>query len=175
MCLTSATCCLSDLRKPPSAAEPPPWSRQWSSSCDLTNVTKRKLWTFGRPLGLPGHRRQDFNVGDVSYHRKIMVRVRDNCHCSWSMSPPSPFHIEPILFPENKIIRSVVGEKVDGQIYWMLGVRNQKFYLVPGVRNGQIYLVRNDSYEKFYLAVKGLIPIHHLSLDKSAEQNIYFD
>ena len=31
-----------------------------------------------------------------------------------------------------------------------------KFYLVPGVRNGKIYLVPNDSYEKFYLAVKGL-------------------
>ena len=31
-----------------------------------------------------------------------------------------------------------------------------KFYLVPGVRNRKLYLVPNDSYEKFYLAVKEL-------------------
>ena len=37
--------------------------------------------------------------------------------------------------------------------YLMPAVRNRKFYLVPGVRN---YLVPNDSYEKYYLAVKGL-------------------
>ena len=33
-------------------------------------------------------------------------------------------------------------------------------YLVPGVRNGKIYLVPNDSYDQFYLAVKGLV-IHN--------------
>ena len=39
----------------------------------------------------------------------------------------------------------MVGGKVDGQI--LFGAR---------VRNGKIYLVPNDSYEKMYLAVKGL-------------------
>ena len=43
------------------------------------------------------------------------------------------FYIGPIIFSENKIIQSVIGGKVDG-----------------------IYLASNDSYEKFYLAVKGL-------------------
>ena len=38
----------------------------------------------------------------------------------------------------------------------MPGVRNQKFYFVPDVINGKLYWVPNDSYEKFYLAVKGL-------------------
>ena len=31
-----------------------------------------------------------------------------------------------------------------------------KFYLAAGVRNRKCYLAPNDSYEKFYLAVKGL-------------------
>ena len=31
-----------------------------------------------------------------------------------------------------------------------------KFYLAPGMRNGKMYLAPNDSFEKFYLAVKGL-------------------
>ena len=56
------------------------------------------------------------------------------------------FYIGPILYSENKIIRSVVGGKVDGKILFGAGVRNRTFYLVP-----------NDSYETFYLAVKGLI------------------
>ena len=68
-----------------------PRSRRRSVSCDLAKLNKRKLQTFDRPLGLPGHRRRDFDVGDVSYHRKMTVRVRDNCRWSWSISPPSPF------------------------------------------------------------------------------------
>ena len=109
MCLTLATCRLSDLRKPPEAAKPPPSAEEplssaaepppsaascrRSISCDLANVNKCKLRTFDRPLELRGHRRRDFDVGDVSYRRKMTVRVRDNCRCywSWSMSPPSPF------------------------------------------------------------------------------------
>ena len=68
-------------------------------------------------------------------------------------------------FSENKIIRSVVGGKVDGvKFYLVPGVRNQKFYLMPGVRNEKIYLVPNDSYEKFYLAVKGLIKASHYNV-----------
>ena len=59
-------------------------------------------------------------------------------------------------FSENKIIRSVVGGKVDGQI--LFGVRNEKPKILFGARGekGKIYLVPNDSFEKFYLAVKGL-------------------
>ena len=118
MCLTSATCRLRDLRKLAAAAEPPrsaaelpsaatvsrhrqlqsrhhqPRSRYLQSiSGELANVNKRKLRTFDGPLGLPGHCRRDFDVDDVSYRQKMMVRVRDNCHClwSWSMSPPSSF------------------------------------------------------------------------------------
>ena len=69
-----------------------PRSRRWRVSCDLANVNKRKLRTFDWPLGLPGHRRRDFDVGAVSYCQKMTVRVRDNCRWSWSMSQPSPFH-----------------------------------------------------------------------------------
>ena len=66
------------------------------------------------------------------------------------------FYIEPILFSENKIIRSVVGGNVNDHIFLASGVRNRKFYLAPGMRNVKIYLAPNDSFEKFYLAVKGL-------------------
>ena len=68
MCLTSATCHLSDLRQPQ--------SRRRSVSCDLAYVNKPKLQNFDRPLGLPGHRRQGLDVGNVSYRRKMTVRVR---------------------------------------------------------------------------------------------------
>ena len=47
------------------------------------------------------------------------------------------------------------------KFYLALGVRNRKVYLAPGMRNGRIYLASNDSYEKFYLAVKGLILIRY--------------
>ena len=53
-------------------------------------------------------------------------------------------------FSENKIIRSVIGGKVDGEI--LFGTWSEK----PGMRSRKIYLAPNDSYEKFYLAVKGL-------------------
>ena len=43
-----------------------------------------------------------------------------------------PFYIGPILFSENKIIRSVVGEKVDGQI--LFGARNEKPKILFGAR-----------------------------------------
>ena len=66
------------------------------------------------------------------------------------------FYIGPIVFSENKIIRSVVGGKLTVKFYLAPGVRNRTFYLAPGMRNGKIYLAPNDSYEKFYLAVKGL-------------------
>ena len=48
----------------------------------------------------------------------------------------------------------MVGGKVDGQI--LFGARSDKPKILFGaeVRNGKIYLVPNDSYEKFYLAVK---------------------
>ena len=64
------------------------------------------------------------------------------------------FYIGPILFSENKIIRLVIGGKVDGQILFGARSEKPKIYLVPGVRNGKIYLVPNDSYEKFHLPVK---------------------
>ena len=68
------------------------------------------------------------------------------------------FYIGSILYSENKIIRSVVGGKVDSQI--LSGTRSEirKFYLAPGMRNGKIYLAPNDSFEKFSLAVRGLTP-----------------
>ena len=65
------------------------------------------------------------------------------------------FYIEPIFYSENKIIRSV--EKLTVKFYLAPGVRNRKFYLAPGMRNGKIDLAPNDSFDKFYLAVKGLI------------------
>ena len=66
------------------------------------------------------------------------------------------FYIGPILYSENKIIRSVVGGKVDGQILSGTRSEKRKFYLAPGIRNGKICLAPNDSVEKFDLAVKGL-------------------
>ena len=67
------------------------------------------------------------------------------------------FCIGSILFSENKIIRSVVGRKVNGQI--LFGARREKPKILFGarVRNGKIYLVPNDSYEKCNLAVKGFM------------------
>ena len=67
------------------------------------------------------------------------------------------FYIGPILFSGNKIIRSVVSGKVDGQI--LFGARSEKPKFVFGARGKKrkIYLVPNDSYEICYLAVKGLI------------------
>ena len=59
-------------------------SRRRSISCDLANVNKRKLRTFDRLLGLPGHRRRDFDVGNVSYRQKMMVRVHDE----WQLPLP---------------------------------------------------------------------------------------
>ena len=66
------------------------------------------------------------------------------------------FYIEPILFSENKIIRSVVGGKVDGEI--IFGTRSEKPKIIFGTRyeKRKIYLAPNDSCETFYLAVKGL-------------------
>ena len=43
-----------------------------------------------------------------------------------------PFYIGPILFSENKIIRSVVGRKVDGQI--LFGARSEKSKILFGAR-----------------------------------------
>ena len=60
------------------------------------------------------------------------------------------FCIGPKHFSENKIIRSVVGGKVDGQI--LFGTRSEK---------RKIYLAPNDSFENFYLAVKGLRHDHY--------------
>ena len=53
----------------------------------------------------------------------------------------------------------MVGGKVDGQI--LFGARSEKPTILFGarLRNGKIYLVPNDSYEKYYLAVKGLNPL----------------
>ena len=43
-----------------------------------------------------------------------------------------PFYIGQILFSENKIIRSVVGGKVDGQI--LFGARSEKLKMLFGAR-----------------------------------------
>ena len=67
------------------------------------------------------------------------------------------FYIGLILFSENQNIRSVVGGKADGQFLFGAGVETENFYLVPGVRKRKIYLMPNDSYENFYLAVKGIM------------------
>ena len=85
-----------------------------------------------------------------------------------------PFYIGSIFFSENKIIRSVVGGKVDGHI--LFGARNEKPNILFGVRvrNGQIYFVPNDSYEKFYLAVKGLRPNVGELLKKMMYLKTYF-
>ena len=66
------------------------------------------------------------------------------------------FYIRPILFSENKIIRSVVGGKVDSQILFC--TRSEKPTILFSTRDEKpkIYLAPNDSYEKFYLAVKWL-------------------
>ena len=66
------------------------------------------------------------------------------------------FYIGPIVFSENKIIRSVVGRKVDGQI--LFRARSEKLKLLFGARGEKRknVLVPNDSYEKFNLAVNGL-------------------
>ena len=65
--------------------------------------------------------------------------------------------IGPILCSENKIIRSVVSRKVDGQI--LFGARSEKPKILFGERGEKrkSYLVPNDSYEKMYFAVKRLI------------------
>ena len=63
------------------------------------------------------------------------------------------FYIGPILFSENKIIRSVVDGKVDGQILFV--TRDEKRKNLVGT---------NDSFEKLYLAVKGLNTVHFLVL-----------
>ena len=51
----------------------------------------------------------------------------------------------------------MVGRKVDGQI--LFGARSEKPTTLYGLMGDKrkIYLVPNDSYENFYLAVKGLI------------------
>ena len=48
-------------------------------------------------------------------------------------------------------------QKIKSYGRWSAEKQTVKFYFVPGVRKGKICLVPNDSYEKFYLAVKGLI------------------
>ena len=59
-------------------------------------------------------------------------------------------------FSENKIIRSVIGGKVDGQN--LAGTRSEKptFYLAPNYSFKKFYLAPNYSFKKFSLAVKGL-------------------
>ena len=66
------------------------------------------------------------------------------------------FYIGPILYSENKIIRSVVGGKVNGQI--LSGTRSEKPKILFGTRmsNRKMYLAPNDSFQKCYLAVKRL-------------------
>ena len=66
------------------------------------------------------------------------------------------FYIGPILFSENKIMRSVVGGKVDGQI--LFGTRSEKSKILFGTTDEKwkIYLAPNYSFQTFYLAVKGL-------------------
>ena len=46
-----------------------------------------------------------------------------------------PFYVGPILFKENKIIRSVVGGKVDGQI--LFGTRSEKSKILFGARDAK--------------------------------------
>ena len=71
-----------------------------------------------------------------------------------------------LLHRTNTLFRKknhVVGGKVDGQI--LSGTRSEKLKILfaPGMRNGKIYLAPNDSFEKFCLAVKGLIGFFKLS------------
>ena len=65
------------------------------------------------------------------------------------------FYIRPILFSENKIIRSVVGRKVDGQI--LSGTRSEKPKILFSTRDEKrkIYLAPNDSFEKDFWQSKG--------------------
>ena len=53
-------------------------------------------------------------------------------------------------------IGPILLQKIKSNGRWSAEKLTVKLYLVPGVRNGQIYLMPNDSYEQFYLAVKGL-------------------
>ena len=57
-------------------------------------------------------------------------------------------------FFRNKIMWSA--EKLMVKLYLAPGVRNRKFYLAPGKRTGKIYWAPNDSFEQFYLAIKGI-------------------
>ena len=59
-------------------------------------------------------------------------------------------------FSENKIRRSVVGEKDDGQI--LFGTRSEKLKILFGTRDEKRknLFAPNDNYGKLYLAVKGL-------------------
>ena len=68
-----------------------------------------------------------------------------------------PFYIGPILFSENKIIRSVVGGKVDGQIWY--GIRSEKPKILFGTRDEKWKNLFGAKWQlrKFYLAVKGLL------------------
>ena len=68
----------------------------------------------------------------------------------------STFTWDQYFFQKIKSYSRWSAAKLTVKFYLVPGVRNRKFYLAPGMRNGQIYLVPNDSYEKFYLAVKGL-------------------
>ena len=90
------------------------------------------------------------------------------------------FYIGPILFSENKIIRSVVGGKVDGQI--LFGARSEKPKILFGARGEKRkhLFVPNDSYEKFCLEVKGLSnsifnQIAALTVSTSLHSEIFFE
>ena len=63
-------------------------------------------------------------------------------------------------FAENKIIRSVVGGKVDGQI--LSGTRSEKSKILSGIRDEKrkIYFAPNE-FQKKILAVKGLKQINN--------------
>ena len=65
------------------------------------------------------------------------------------------FYVGLIHFSEKKVIRSVVGGKVDDQI--LFGTRSEKPKILFGARGEKrkIYLVPNDSYKQIIWQSKG--------------------
>ena len=58
----------------------------------------------------------------------------------------------------------MVGGKVDGQILFSAKSEKTKSLFGPRGEKRNFYLVPNDSYEKLYLAVKGLIDVAFRSI-----------
>ena len=89
----------------------------------------------------------------------------------------STFGKDQYFSSEIKILRSVVGGKVDGQ--FLFGTRSEKPKMLIGTsdeKRKQMYLAPNDSFEKFYFAVKGLITttkFHLTSIGSHSSKNTH--